>query len=228
MAEVLTNVAFPQLQFDDPNDNKALLVVGNYGTGKSHLLSLIAGIAENPALVPQLRHARVREKAGSIAGRFQVLRLELGSTHMELRTAICEKLQSWLQEQGIHFDFKAMDKVSENKAELGRMMTAFHQRFPDHGLLVVVDELLDYLRSRKSQELTLDLGFLREIGEVCRDLRLRFIAGLQESLFESQEFQFAADSLNRVKDRFAQFRIAREDLAYVVSERLLQKDTAQR
>jgi hypothetical protein len=30
----------------------------------------------------------------------------------------------------------------------------------------------------------LDLTFLREIGEVCKDLRFRFIAGLQETLFD--------------------------------------------
>jgi len=38
MADRLTNLAIPQLQFDSPSDNKALLVVGNYGTGKSHLI----------------------------------------------------------------------------------------------------------------------------------------------------------------------------------------------
>jgi len=43
------------------------------------------------------------------------------------------------------------------------MMTAFHQEHPDHGLLLVVDELLDYLRTRKDQELILDLNFLRDL-----------------------------------------------------------------
>lgn len=35
MAEKLTGLVIPQLQFDQPTDNKGLLVVGNYGTGKS-------------------------------------------------------------------------------------------------------------------------------------------------------------------------------------------------
>ena len=34
MAEKLSNVLFPQLQFEYPADNKGLLIVGNYGTGK--------------------------------------------------------------------------------------------------------------------------------------------------------------------------------------------------
>ena len=36
MAEVIVEVIIPQLQFHYP-DNKGILVVGNYGTGKSHL-----------------------------------------------------------------------------------------------------------------------------------------------------------------------------------------------
>ena len=53
-------------------------------------------------------------------------------------------------------------------------MAAFHRTYPDHGLLLVVDELLDYLRSRNDQDLILDLNFLRELGEICTDLRFRF------------------------------------------------------
>jgi len=102
-------------------------------------------------------------------------------------------------------------------------MAAFHEKYPDHGLLLVVDELLDYLRSRKDQELILDLSFLREIGEVCRDLRFRFIAGVQEAIFDSPRFSFVADSIRRVKDRFEQVLIARKDIKFVVAERLLRK-----
>ena len=47
MAEKLINLVVPQLQFDQPMDNKGLLVVGNYGTGKSHLMSVISTLAEN-------------------------------------------------------------------------------------------------------------------------------------------------------------------------------------
>jgi len=45
MAEKLITLVVPQLQFDQPSDNKGLLVVGNYGTGKSHLMSVISAVA---------------------------------------------------------------------------------------------------------------------------------------------------------------------------------------
>ena len=98
---------------------------------------------------------------------------------------------------------------------------------PDRGLILVLDELLDYLRSRADQALSLDLSFLRELGEVCKGSRFRFIAGVQESLFDNPRFQFVADTLRRVKDRFEQVRIARDDVAFVVAERILKKDAKQ-
>ena len=91
----------------------------------------------------------------------------------------------------------------------------------------MVDELLDYLRTRKDQELILDLNFLREIGEVCKDLKFRFIAGLQEAIFDSPRFSFVSDSIRRVKDRFEQILIARKDVKFVVAERLLKKTAEQ-
>ena len=51
MSDRIANVIIPQLQFDTPADNKGLLVVGNYGTGKSHLLSVISAICGDAALV---------------------------------------------------------------------------------------------------------------------------------------------------------------------------------
>jgi hypothetical protein len=84
------------------------------------------------------------------------------------------------------------------------------------------------LRTRNGQEVMLDLGFLRELGEVCRFTRFRFIAGIQEMLFDNPKFQFVAEQLRRVKERFEQVNIVREDIAYVVSQRLLKKDDKQK
>ena len=54
MADKLLGVVIPQLQFENPIDNKGLLVVGNYGTGKSHLMSVISALAENKHLSSNL------------------------------------------------------------------------------------------------------------------------------------------------------------------------------
>ena len=228
MAEVLTTLVIPQLQFARAADQKGLLIVGNYGTGKSHLLALLSAVAERADLTQRLRSKAVRAAAAEIAGRFQVIRLEIGATEMRLRDIVTSKLEQALEAWGIAYHFPAMTEVSNTKEPLQAMMAAFQERFPEQGLLLAVDELLDYLRTRDSQALILDLGFLRELGEVCEISRLRFIGGIQESLFDSPSFQFAADAVRRVKDRYEQVLISREDVTYVVSQRLLRKSEAQR
>jgi len=223
MAEKLTGLVIPQLQFDQPVDNKGLLVVGNYGTGKSHLLSVISAIAEHADLVDALRNEKVARAAERIAGKFKVVRTEIGATTMSLRDILVSELEEHLARMGVSYTFPDASQVPNNKRAFEEMMAAFHQEYPDHGLLLVVDELLDYLRTRKDQELILDLNFLREVGESCRDLRFRFMAGVQEAIFDSPRFAFVADSIRRVKDRFEQILIARKDVKFVVAERLLKK-----
>ena len=223
MAEKLIGLVIPQLQFDQATDNKGLLVVGNYGTGKSHLMSVISGFAENPELAANLNNIDVADAARKIGGRFKVVRTEIGATTMSLRDILVAELEEHLASLGVSYSFPSTSEVSSNKRSFEEMMSAFHQEFPDHGLLLVVDELLDYLRTRKDQELILDLNFLREIGEVCKDLRFRFMAGVQEAIFDSPRFSFVADSIRRVKDRFEQILIARKDVKFVVAERLLKK-----
>ena len=227
MAEKLTSLVIPQLQFDTPADNKGLLVVGNYGTGKSHLMALISAVAENADLTGRIRHAEVAAAAARIAGKFRVVRTEIGATEMPLREILTGELEKQLAGMGVHYSFPAADQVPNNKQCFEEMMAAFDARFPEHGLLLVVDELLDFLRTRKDQELILDLNFLREIGESSANLRLRFLAGVQEAIFDSQRFAFMADSVRRVRDRFEQVLIARTDVQFVVAERLLGKTPEQ-
>lgn len=227
MAEKLNTIVISQLQFETSADNKGVMVVGNYGTGKSHLMSVISAIAEHAELLDKVNNDKVAEEAKKIAGKFKVVRTEIGSTTMSLRDILTGELEEHLSSMGVEYQFPEASQRHENKSSFEEMMAAFHEHYPDQGLLLVVDELLDYLRSRKDQELILDLNFLREIGEVCKDLRFRFMAGIQEAIFDSTRFAFVADSIRRVQDRFEQILIARNDVKFVVSQRLLKKTAEQ-
>ncbi|MHB8065550.1 MAG: DUF6079 family protein, partial [Ruminiclostridium sp.] len=228
MAEMIDEVIIEQLQYNRPSDNKGLLIVGNYGTGKSHLMSVISTIAEIDGSAARISNERVAKRVKEIEGKFKVIRSEIGATTMSLRDFICEEIKDALQEMGIDFTFPTMDKVRSNKDGFIEMMGKFNEVYPDHGLLLVVDELLEYLRSRNGQEVILDLSFLRELGEICRFSKFRFISGVQEMLFDNPKFQFVAEQLRRVKERFEQVSIVREDIAYVVAQRLLKKDDKQK
>jgi hypothetical protein len=226
MAERIAKQMIPQLSFDEAVDHKGVLVVGNYGTGKSHLMSVLSLVAEDAAYVPMIRHPKVAEAAAAIAGKFKVHRIEI-SSQMSLRDIITQQLEVFLDKHGVSYSFPPADKVINNKVAFEEMMAAFAEVHPDHGVLLVVDEFLEYLRSRKDHDLVLDLSFLREIGEVTKHLRFRFVAGVQEAIFDSSRFQHVADSLRRVKDRFTQILLARQDVSFVVAERLLKKTAHQ-
>jgi len=227
MADLLTTLVAPQLQFDAPQDNRGLLIVGNYGTGKSHLMSVLSALAERADLTDLLTNAEVAAAFRPLAGRFLVLRLEIGASTRPLRDTILDELQTFAEDLGIAVEIPPMDQVTNNKLVLIDLVGRIQELHPGKGVLVIVDELLDFLESRKDQQLRLDLAFMRELGEVCAQTAFRFIAGIQESLFDAPRFQFVADSVRRVKDRFEQVRIAREDLAFVVEARLLRKSPAQ-
>jgi len=226
MADRIAKLIVPQISFDEAVDHKGVLVVGNYGTGKSHLMSVLSLIAEDAQYVPLLRHAKAVEAAAAIAGKFKVHRVEI-SSQMSLRDIVTGELESFLSKHGIDFSFPPADKVVNNKAAFERMMAAFGEAFPDQGILLVVDEFLEFLRSRRDHDLVLDLSFLREVGEVTKHLRFRFVAGVQEAIFDSSRFQHVADSLRRVQDRFTQVVLARQDVSFVVAERLLKKSVDQ-
>jgi len=228
MADRLIDVVFPHLQFVETHDTKALLIVGNYGTGKSHLMSVISSVAEHADLASSLTNPAVADAATGIAGQFQVIRTELGATTMDFRDFICSQLEESLAKWGIGYIFPPQDKIPNHKGAFEDLMAEFHKKFPKRGLLLVVDELLDYLRGRDGQAIVRDLSFLREIGEVSTGLKFRFIAGLQEMLFDNPAFSFVASSVRRVQDRFAQVQIARNDVRYVVANRLLCKTLEQK
>jgi hypothetical protein len=53
MRQQLTEVVIPHLRFDNPEfDHKGLLLIATYGTGKTHLMSAIAGSPRTPTSPP--------------------------------------------------------------------------------------------------------------------------------------------------------------------------------
>ncbi|WP_244105277.1 DUF6079 family protein [Burkholderia ambifaria] len=227
MAERISKLMVPQLGFDEAVDHKGVLIVGNYGTGKSHLMSVLSLVAEDAAYASMIRHPKVVDAVASIAGRFRVLRIEVGGLEMPLRQIITQQLERFLEKLGVDFTFPRADQELNNKDSLEEMMAAFGEKFPNQGMLVVVDEFLEYLQSRRDHELVLDLAILRQIGEVAKHLKFRFVAGVQEAIFDGGRFQHVADSIRRVNERFTQILIDRQDVSFVVSARLLKKSVDQ-
>jgi hypothetical protein len=215
------------LDFNYSGESFGLQVVGNYGTGKSHLMSLISLLAENAALIELVNDEKPKKDLKTITGKFKVLRFELGNTE-SLWEVITFQIENYLKSQGIKFSFDGHGpKPYFDKLLL--MMAEFEEKFPDKGFLIVIDEMLAYLKGRSAADkLNQDLAVLQALGQACDKSKFKFIFGVQEMIYHSPEFQFAADMLQKVNDRYKDIMITKEDVAFIVKNRLLRKDEHQK
>jgi len=226
MQEDVKEVIIKNLVTEPHYETKGIQVVGSYGTGKSHLMSMVSAIAENADLVKYITNEDLKKDFNSIAGKYKVLRFEIG-TDKGLKDIIFAQIERYLKKEEVDFRFDNDSNFSW-KESIQQMMAEFEARFPNEHFLIVIDELLEYLKGRKPTELHNDLSLLRQLGEACDNSRFKLMFGVQELLYRSPEFQFQAEMLNRVEDRYDDLIITKEDVSFVVKERLLKKDLHQK
>ena len=226
ISEDLNEIIIKNLNPTPSQETKGIQIVGSYGTGKSHLMALVAAIAENEDLVSHLIDEKMKEQFKSIAGKYKVLRFEIG-TDRPLKDIVFAQIERYLKKENVQFTFDENSNYSW-KEQIQDMMSEFENSFPDKHFMIVIDELLEYLKGRNATVLNNDLMLLRQLGEACDNSRFKIMFGVQELLYRSPEFQFAAEMLNKVEDRFSDIIITKEDVAYVVKERLLKKGAPQK
>lgn len=115
MAANLKSPVLDQLQMDEVVDNKGVLVVGNYGTGKSHLMSVISSIAKDADNLQYLQNKNFAKEMECIAGKFEVLRIEIGGVTMSLREILFGFIEDDFAARGIDFEVPDFDTVRDNK-----------------------------------------------------------------------------------------------------------------
>jgi hypothetical protein len=207
-------------------EQKGIAIVGSYGTGKSHLMSVISAVAQDADMLKYVQSGEAKDMFSCFAGKYMVLRFELG-TDKPLRDILFTRIEDFLQNNGLDYHFDAESRLSY-KELLQNMMGAFEEKFPDKYFLIVIDELLEYLKGRDPIPLNQDLSVLRQIGEMCDGSRFKVIYGVQELLYRDPELSHAATAINHASDRFSDLIITREDVAYVIENRLLKKSASQK
>ena len=215
------------IDFEATGESFGLQVVGNYGTGKSHLMSLVSLIAENAELLPLVQEEKPRSELEKISGKFKVLRFELGGTD-SLWDYVTYKIEDYFTSLGLTFSFDGHGMITYAD-KLKIMMSEFEAKFPDKGFLIVIDEMLAYLKGRSTPDkLNQDLQVLQALGQTCDSSKFKFIFGVQEMIYHSPEFQFASSMLQKVNDRYKDIIITKDDVAFIVKNRLLRKDEHQK
>lgn len=225
--ETLIPLMIRNIDFNNSEESFGLQIVGNYGTGKSHLMSLVSLIAENEELVELVNQPKVKEDLRAIAGKFKVLRFELGNIE-SLWEIVTFRIENYLGELGIDFSFEGHGALPYYD-KIMLMMAEFEEKFPDKGFLIVIDEMLAYLKGRSDANLlNQDLAVLQALGQACDNSKFKFMFGVQEMIYHSPEFQFAAQMLQKVNDRYKDIMITKEDVAFIVKNRLLSKNEHQK
>ena len=128
MAAQLADIIFTQLQFVKPLDNKGVLIVGNYGTGKSHLMSVISAVAEHADLVEDLKHDGVMKESSKVAGKFKVIRVEIGAVTASLRDILVREIESAFGKWGVSYTFPPADTITGNKDALIEAVGLFQDK----------------------------------------------------------------------------------------------------
>jgi hypothetical protein len=225
--DTLIPLMVKNLDFTRAGETFGLQVVGNYGTGKTHLMSFVSIIAENEKLLDLVADKKPKDELKAIAGKFKVLRFELGGTE-SLWDFIAFRIENYFQEIGVNFSFEGHGPITyEHK--LKKMMAEFEEKFPDKGFLIVIDEMLSHLRGRSaSDKLAQDLQVLQAFGQCSNSSKLKFMFGVQIELFKESSFHTQSTMLSQVSDRYKVVEILKEDVAFLVKSRLLNKTEHQK
>ena len=181
MAAELNDRVIPELQFHEPKSNMGLFVVGNYGTGKSHLLACLSAVAENADLLELLTNESVRSSAEQIAGQFLRVEEEPEKMIERFHSSEGEDLRREL------FDAFA-DPANDDIDNL----------FDPNSLLVTIEDIDEDLAHRFHSTWTL----LRELKMVTHPARLSGIQPWPIRLWLEQIFRHIFDQALRDCKRF--------------------------
>ncbi len=217
-----------KLDLNATTETKGIQIVGNYGTGKSHLMSLFSIIAENADYLPLLQSQKASEWLKTIAGKYKVHRFELGN-NQELWDIVCYQIDKALVAWGVDYSISDDNSPAPYSDKIQLMMDAFEEVHSDKGFMLVIDEMLSYLKGRSEpSKLNRDLAVLQALGQMSDRTHFRMVFGVQELIYRSPEFQFAKDMLGRVNERYVDLTIQKEDVQFIVQQRLLQKNEHQK
>lgn len=231
LKEEIKNVALPILDPKSAVEGKGLFVVGNYGTGKSHLMSFLSIIAENAAALDWLRNPEWRHLLAPIAGKYKVRRYEINVQDPASKTlydVVADQLETLAAASGVDFTFAEKAKVSNPKDEYAKFMAAFESKHTDVGVLLILDEVLAHLRKLTDAQLVRDLELLRSLGEFADQSRLKFIAGVQRSLFGTDEFRNVSSEISRIRQRFNDILIDTKGIEELIETYLFEKNESQK
>ncbi len=219
------------------SQGEGFFVIGNYGSGKSHLLNILSlTISDTEArqsfiLSCQDSHAAESnlpeslEKAAATKPLVVEISLVEHSNREYLEQIVLKEIAAKLKTT--HFNEKT-DNLPENLAELTRQeaFEILRDNFKEGGyggLLLLIDELSEFLRSKENpRAYNEDVRFLQYLGEFAETIPAWIVATMQENIENTGSL--TGELLHKIKDRYpVRFQLSGEHVKEIVSGRLVQK-----
>src|SRR5665648_37626 len=162
---------------DLQNDtHKAAQIIGGYGSGKSHLLAFIISILTENELRTYITNEEVLNAAKKLDREFFVVHWELQPNDVSLAEYFYDSIELQLDgKYGIKYKFPPMAGVIDHKKNIMDVLQAIKKGNSSRALVVVVDEISDFLKQKSKEKINSDLQFLRVIGQAAQENDFTFI-----------------------------------------------------
>lgn len=194
------------LKGNKPEKNTSVDVIGNYGTGKSHLLTFLSLILSNPEMVQYIQDEDLKKEFDLIDKEFLVVKYELPGQDKSLESIFYYRVKKQLKNI-YDVDINDIDINEKDPKELvEEILLRIKEKYPNKGLIVIFDEYSDFLKSKESYKQNRDLQFTRQIAECSKNQDFILMLSMQEYIFSNPEYKDKADLINKIEKRFLKFK----------------------
>jgi len=214
---------------------KGFFVIGNFGSGKSHLLNVISLIMNDSEARESFKAScrdgsasesklpELLEQAAQVNPLVVEISLVEHSNREYLEEIVLKELSARLQAAS-GSDVEALLNIDDKpRREAFAAIAEAIKKHNHGGLLLLIDELSEFLRSKENvRAYNEDVRFLQYLGEFAENLPAWIIATMQENIENTGSL--AGELLHKIKDRYpVRFRLSGEHVKEIVAGRLIRK-----
>jgi hypothetical protein len=213
-----------------PEDNISLNVIGNYGTGKSHLLAFVSLILSKPELTKYIQNDKIRNAFVNLKKEFMVVKYELPPVQTKsLASIFFYRVKKQLKENyDIEIRSIDLEKDPKDPKELvEEILLQIKEKYPTKGLIVIFDEFSDFIKGKHAADQNHDLQFTRQLAESSANQDFILMLSMQEHIFSNPEYMDKAELIKKIEKRFLKINITSENIEDIIAKRIVSKNQNQ-